>query len=173
MTFWVHALVQLIAGLAIFLLINVHPLLTQIQVQGEVLFAKVTWLSVTFVWMLFTFLLTELLLKQTRQFAARIFSKSRFGFVLFHILVAPILLYIVLIALECMLFLAITGYYPIETGPIRFYQGFGLTLTHNWPLLIVLCLGEVLRQLIFAKKIKSWLNDYALRLNPPKPLEEA
>lgn len=167
MTFWVHALIQLGAGLALFLLSDLHPTLTLLRNQGEILFSKSTWLSVTFVWVLFAFLLTELFLKLTQQFSIKLFPKNQIGFVTLLTLLVSSLLYFIGIALECMVFLAITGQYPIDSAPIRFSEGFGLTLMQNWPLGFVFLLGEILRQLLFSKRIKAWRNDFVRRRVPP------
>ena len=155
MSFWTHSVTQLLALPMIYVFGGSNQWFLEMKTQFAVLLAPKILPSFIFVWLLFTFLLTELLVRQLQRSAAKLFPNSLFGFRLFQILLIPVALFVTWIAIECMVFLAVTGHYAKDFGPIRFSEGFGLTLWSELPLMVVFLLAELIRQIVFSSSLKS------------------
>lgn len=166
LSFWPHALVQMIAFLLLFLGRNEIAFLNEIwQKVGKLFEAEFVFASLL-VWILFSFLLSEVLIIQSQKLAVVLFSNQRIGFGILVFALVSASMYFLSIALICMLFLAITGQYPLDNKAMWFSEGYIITIKAAWNLWLVFGLGEILRQLIYRKSIDNWRRQYFLRKKP-------
>lgn len=164
---WPHALVQVATFclyIGIFRDLGYWPSVDR-RLEGLSLLSG--WYLPVILWLVFVLLLGELVVRQAQAGAVWVFPRYIWGFrILVSLLVIP-LMHSLFVLLECVLFWVVAASYPLDFGPIRFYQGLRLTFMADAPLMLVFAMGEALRQWWYAQAMSQWHLEKRLRRERP------
>lgn len=163
---WPHLLVQFLTCCLYLFLLKPQNYLPSIAQRITVLVSLSGWYLPVIVWLMFVLLLGELAVRKSQSWAARLAPKSTLAFRTITFLFSIVLMYSLFVLLECVLFWVVAARYPLDFGPIRFYEGLWKTWLADTPMLLIFSLGEVLRQLIYHNVIREWHLTTGLRSGP-------
>jgi hypothetical protein len=165
-TFWPHAFLQMSAFVGYMLLLEPQGIFPRLQIRLGELGAATGWGLPFVVWIVFVFLIVERLIRLSQHWATLVYPFQKGWFNALTTLCAVPMMFVAFVALECVLYFMALGRYPMQFGADLFRQGFLLTLQSDAPLLIVLLLGELLRQGVYRHAIAKWHRHRGLRLLP-------
>jgi hypothetical protein len=156
LSFWPHALVQIVGIGAIVLWMQAGNFYATEMVDNfRAMHMLWGWGVPVLLWFVYAFLLTELILGKAQLFAAQLLPGHFGAFRWVAAVVAFPILYVLFVSIEAVLIAVMLGNTG-QTGHVwfssRWLQGF----IGDWPMAIVLILGEVLRQWIFGKALRKW-----------------
>jgi hypothetical protein len=125
------------------------------------------WYLPVVLWLVFVLLLGELVVRRSQGLAAFCFPKNRWAFRLVTMAGVTLLLHALFVLLECILFWVVAAAYPLDFGPIRFYEGLMLTWLADLPLMAVFVAGEALRQILYRQAMQDWQHTSLMRKQAP------
>ena len=154
-TFYVHSLIQaLVMGLIITLGASI-PALEEYAADLNEILDVVSWPFLLVAFVLFQYPITEVILQQCHFLAYVFFSRRFLGYRILASLFNVALLYVSFVVVHCTLVLFTLGRFALDYGPVSFSEGWVATFKADWQFLGILLLGEIIRQLVFRKKIES------------------
>jgi hypothetical protein len=127
------------------------------------------WYLLAVAWLIYVFLLGELVVRRSQGLAAKLSPEKPWAFHLATGCMVVVFWYALFVLIECVLFRVAIGFYPTsEKDKLPFYLGYAHTFVAHSAFMLVILMGEFLRQLIYRKRMQQWWHEYTLQRQNPK-----
>lgn len=153
---WPQLLVQVIAFSSCVFVPTLSEFFPEIGHRISALIPVSGWGLPIVLWLVLILLLGELVIRRAQTWAVNGAAGNWIVFRILTLLGFVLVFYSLFVLLECVLFWVLIGGFPQNLQPILFTEGLWRTWLSDAPWIVVIAIGEVLRQLIFREALQNW-----------------